>query len=94
MCSKFVYTFSIAAVYSTVWYQVMNDRYICEHEVNSCADIQKVHIFYVFAIYTYLQLFIIHCPVHDRGWLVTEKFQVGLQAWLHVMLEFSIQVLL
>jgi len=33
----------------------MNDRYICEHEVNSCADIQKVHIFYVFAIYTYLQ---------------------------------------
>jgi len=41
MCSKFVYTFSIAAVYSTVWYQVMNDHYMPDHEVNSCADIQS-----------------------------------------------------
>jgi len=72
----------------------MNDHYMPEHEVNSCADIQKVHIFCIFAIYVYLQIFIIHYPVHDRGWLVTEKFQVGLQAWLHERLEFSIQVLL
>ena len=47
MCSKFVYTFSIAAVYSTVWYQVMNDHYMSEHEVNSCADIQKVCICHI-----------------------------------------------
>lgn len=72
----------------------MNDHYMSEREVNSCVDIQNVHIFFVFAIYVCLQHSIIHCPVHDRGWLVTEKFQVGLQAWLHVMLEFSIQVLL
>ena len=65
-----------------------------EYEVNSCVGIQKVHVFYVFAMYIYLHLCIIHCPVHDHGWLVTEKFQVGLQAWLHVMLELSIHVLL